>query len=379
MRLWARLRDHCRVWGYRHTLERDRARTAVEIADCLRADPNANVVTLEHRLHLLSNLVNALQPIIKRSFHLGAAVMSIALALLLLRLPLPGTTVVAKVDADAVRFKLAADWVADVGLLLATPIHLDGLSELMSPGLFKGIQSAGGSWLDIPATVKRISLDHLRLEKGTLIELERLGPALNVYLTGPARGRLTLSGLIEGKVGQRDGIRPIEIKRQVLRVPEHVEFRAHGGSIVPVMLPTRPDLPWVIRGMQIDGVSFSRETSSDPGQSSFKSSITSGTILLYDVNESFELAAFDSLSLETFTGTVFELQGDPSDPKRNMQVTLKGTASRVLRGLGDSSTPKDLTPSLLKYLYHQKSNALLALGIPWLWLMLAGLRKVIFP
>jgi hypothetical protein len=212
-----------------------------------------------------------------------------------------------------------------------------------------------------------------------LIELERLGPALNVYLTGPARGRLALGSLIEGKAGQRDGVRPIEIKRQVLRVPEHVEFRARGGSIVPMMLPTRPDLLWVIRNMQIDAVSFSRETSSNPGQSSFKSSITSGTVLLYDVNESFELAAFDSLSLETFVGTVFELQGDPSDPKRNMKVTLKGTASRVLRGLGDSSTPKDLTPSLLKYLYHQKSSALLALGIPWLWFMLAGLRKVIFP
>lgn len=379
MSLWSRVRDNGRAWCYRHTLERDRAQIAVQIAQSLRVDPTANVAALERKLHLLSNLIRALQPTIKRSFHLVAAVLSIVLALLLLQLPLPGTTVVAKVDAGAVRFKLATDWAADVGLLLATPIHLDALSELTSPGLFKGIRSEGGSWLDIPATVKRISLDHLRLEKGTLIEFERLGRALNVYLTGPAQGRFALGGLIEGKVGQRDSVRPIEIKRQVLPVPEHVEFRARGDSIVPMMLPARPDLPWVIRGMQIDGVSFSRETSSDPGQSSFKSSITSGTILLYDVNESFDLAAFDSLSLEAFVGTVFELQGDPSDPKRNMQVTLKGTASRVLRGLGDSSTPKDLTPSLLKYLYHQKSHALLALGIPWLWFMLAGLRKVIFP
>jgi hypothetical protein len=158
-----------------------------------------------------------------------------------------------------------------------------------------------------------------------------------------------------------------------------VEFRVRGGSIVPMMLPARPELSWVIRNIQIDAVSFSRQTSSGPGQSSFKSSITSGTVSLYDVNESFDLAAFDSLSLETFVGTVFELQGEPSDPKQNMKVTLKGTASRVLRGLGDSSTPQDLTPSLLKYLYHQKSNLLLALGIPWVWSILASLRKVIFP
>ena len=159
-------------------------------------------------------------------------------------------------------------------------------------------------------------------------------------------------------------------------VPERVEFRTRGGSIVAMMLPARPHSPWALRSMKVDAVSFSKETSSAPGRSSFKSSITAGTVSLYDVNDSFSLSAFDSLSLESFIGTVVELQGDP---RQNMKVTIKGTARRVLRGIDEASSPQDLTPSLLKYLYHQKSSALLALGIPWLWLMLASLRKVIFP
>ena len=80
---------------------------------------------------------------------------------------------VATVEAEAVRFGLAADWAADLEMPLAPPVHLDDLTDLTSPALFKGIQStAGDAWLDLPITVERISLERLSLEKGTSIELE---------------------------------------------------------------------------------------------------------------------------------------------------------------------------------------------------------------
>jgi hypothetical protein len=377
MKMLSFLQHHWLAWCSRRDVQRERKRIALEIVEHLRLYPNDSVAVLERRLRLHSSLAGALKPTLNISVPVAVAFLSIALALLLWKLPLPHTAVVARIYTEAARFKLAGDWEGDMSLPLAGAFRLDGLTELTSPALFKNITSTNGNaWIDIHGRSGRVRLNHLHLDRTTWFEVDRLDQVVNFYITGPARGRLGLSDRVHATVGGGDGGHiPSEIRHDKLLVPEQLEFRANGESTVPMTLSARPDLLWVMRQLRVDAIRFSKEVSRAPGESSFHSAIASGTVKLYDVNESFDLASHDSLSLEAFAGHVVHLQGNPSDPRRTIEVVLQGTANRVLRGLEDTS--QDLTPSMLKYLYHQKSTTLLALGIPWLWSLLWSVRRVL--
>ena len=363
-------------WTLRGRLHKERERIAHDVTKRLLDSPDAYVLLLpweRRRLRLHSTLLRALHPRFERIAAFAVATASLLLAVALSQIHVPRAQVVATIQTDTAAFRLADNWTSDVKLSLAdNTIHLDRLSELISPALFDAIKSTPGTaWMN--ARGKRIWLEHLDIAPTTWLEIERRGEIVHLYIKGSARGRLSFSDQIGATLGAHERRVDTRIPNRLLEVPESIEFSARGVSIVPMTFRVAPDGSWTLRDLIVSAVDFSKEVSRAPGETSFQSGITSGVLRLYQLDESFDLAPHDALSFENFVGRVVEVKGEQ---RGNIHVTLNGTATKVLRGFEHVS--KDLTPTLLKYVYHQKTNLFFVLAIASLWSLLWGVRKAIF-
>src|SRR5207245_2693352 len=106
-----------------------------------------------------------------------------------------------------------------------------------------------------------------------------------------------------------------------------------------------------------------------PGLSSvmsdaFESSISSGTVALYDVPKTQLLHEGDRLRLANAVGNVVMI----ASAGKRMKVVFEGTAKSVV--FGPEGAEVNLAPSLLEYLHQREPFTLLWGGITFLWAFL---------
>jgi hypothetical protein len=119
--------------------------------------------------------------------------------------------------------------------------------------------------------------------------------------------------------------------------------------------------------MEAAAVTFGRLASVEEG---FVSGLRSGLLRLPDSAESHDLLDGQAVHLESFGGRVSRLQigGD------GVELALQGSVSRVAI-IGQVSA-RDLTPSLLSYLYTNQRLAFLFGAISFLWATLWSARRL---
>jgi hypothetical protein len=124
-----------------------------------------------------------------------------------------------------------------------------------------------------------------------------------------------------------------------------------------------------LRRVPIDDLSLFTETTHADQQLSFTSGITEGTMTLAATGGTLDLKAGDPLYLEGANGVVLGLDIGPE----GLQLWFDGEVRGV--SLGTSGFRRNLKPTLLEYLYHQKKLGFFWGAVTFLWgLTWSGLR-----
>lgn len=301
---------------------------------------------------------------------------SVVLVGLLWTVPVPKSRIVLTIRSDTVKLGLTDPWSSPGRFHLPLDggsVSIEALTAVDAPGLFPRLGSADrGAWLRVGGGT--VALQGLHLDGQGSLEVEGLEANRVRLSTRRARvkGVLTVGGGARVKAGAADG--RADVDRQLDdEIPEAIDFQSSGVGAVATQITLGPRAPWVLQNLHVQDLGFSREWSPAPGEVVFRSGIKEGTLTLHDVAESVALRDGDQLSLSGVDGRVAELRVEPG---RALAVTFEGTARRVWTGSEGFS--RDLAPSWLNYLYHQKPLEFFWSAVVLVWGMLWGVRKTIF-
>jgi len=157
-----------------------------------------------------------------------------------------------------------------------------------------------------------------------------------------------------------------------LEVPEEVAFSTGGSNALPARLSFAPDRPLVFRFISVSGMSFGRPLPLHPGEAAFVSGIRSARLRISDVAAPLELSAGEVLALHEFNGLANEiLIGDAG----TISLVVQGTADTV--AIGPPGREREVTPTVLEFLYHNQRLAFLFAAASVVWGALWSLKRVI--
>jgi hypothetical protein len=362
----------------RQRLQAARDQEIRDAADRLLAGESTDLAERIRRIEAHATLLAAL-PAPRRWEWLPALCVggaSVVLVGLLWTVPVPKSRIVLTIRSDAVKLGLVEPWSSPGRFHLPLDggsVSLEALSAVEAPGLFPRLASADrGAWLRVEGGT--VALQAFHLDGQGSLEVEGLEPDRVRLSARRARvkGVLTLGGGARVEAGAADG-RAVVDRRLDVEIPEAIDFQSSGVGAVAAQITLGPRAPWVLQNLRVRDLSFSREWSPAPGEVVFRSGIKEGTLALHDVAESLTLRDGDQLSLSGVEGRVAELRVEPG---RAPAVIFEGTARRVWTGSEGFS--RDLAPSWLKYLYHQKPLEFFWSAVVLVWGMLWGVRKTLF-
>jgi hypothetical protein len=164
---------------------------------------------------------------------------------------------------------------------------------------------------------------------------------------------------------------------------ETLVFRSDEGRAeairLDVAVPSRDDM--VLRHLTVADVRFGREVQLLPGEPVVLSTIQSGTLRLPELDRSVPLEAGVGLQLDGLDGYVGEIR--LSAGREVIGITFQGQVDRATLlspgsgGRFDDGLRRDLTPSLLTYLYQNQSLALVLAAVSAVWAALFYLRRLL--
>jgi hypothetical protein len=266
-----------------------------------------------------------------------------------------GLRITGALVASTVTFELNETLDAAPDLLLEPPkAALQGTTWIRPPSEL-GTDQIPVSWAYLSAAALRLSEVHFG--QGTLLTVEKKGTGEFVAAAHGAGGTLKFAanGPIEVKLpnsllANREAIAGLECS-----------IGAVGDVPEPLLLRASSKAALVLEDVAVSDIHFGRRRDVGNG---FVSSIVSGSIKLVDVGTSETLEPGSALKIEEFRGEVVRLEGTEG----GYRVWFTGRAKRVR--LGPPGFDKDITPSILEFLYHQES-------IQLIWLIaFAGLAAV---
>jgi hypothetical protein len=357
----------------RQRLVAQRAEELETIANRLLTSPTAEVREHLDRLEVYARLLTLLQPRLSREWLLAVfvAVLSLAGAGLLWGLQVGATRLTLDLQSEAVVVKLAQPWTWRGELPLDTrQVELATLTALETPELFAPLSSEDdNAWIRLQGG--KAALEKLQLGHHGILEIDTLQKDhLEVYVHQAAMdGRFMVWGTTRVQAGVVPGTLSIDIERELF-VPETIVFRAEGKGARPVQLKLCPGEPWVLRHLPVQGLAFTRQIPTEPGENPFVSTIKSGTLTLTDVGQQVTLQENDSLSFIGLQGRLAEVRSGDA-----LHLRFEGTARQV--ALGPAGFQQSLAPSLLKYYYHQEPLKFFWGAVVFLWGMLWGIRKTV--
>jgi hypothetical protein len=357
----------------RRQLKTKRDDTIRQAAELLLNDDRANVDDHLHRIDAYHKLLTT-SP--NRARELGSAAV---LALLLVTvagltwgLHVSKTKFILTAHAEAITLKLAAPWAWSGELPVdPNPLSIEELTLLMLPAPGPTIKRLERSpWARIEGG--KVSLTRLGLGQGGALLLENGDRRLVFVYASGARftGELAVWGAPQISAGA-GGAGTDFVARLDLAVPETILFQADGRGVVPARLRMRPSDPLVLNDLRVQGLSFLRDIAEQPGTVGFVSTLIDGRLVLKDIAETVDLRTGEHLSLEGVTGRVTEMR--VSDP---LGITFEGSAREIRTG--PEGFQRDLRPTYLGYLYHERRLPFFFSTIGFLWGMLWAVRKMLF-
>ena len=286
------------------------------------------------------------------------------------------TGVVLAVQADTVHMRVSGEWEDSERVRLA-----DGWVRIERAALTFSDPRQGfatlpdDAWVDVKAA--GATLQDLRLEPGTELTLERAdGEALAVYATGGgAAGSVLVNGVVSLTWGETDGA-AAKTRNFRVDVPERMTFSAARQEGVPARIVLEPEGTLALHDLAVSGLRFGREVATEPGEPTFISTVRAGQLRVPDVDESYDLSVGSSVILRGLEGYVRQLRVENrAGDEDTIAVDLEGTVERV--AMGPRGRERDVTPSVLSYLYHNQRLAFLFAAASFVWGALWSLRRLI--
>ena len=271
------------------------------------------------------------------------------------------TPIVLEASSSSLELTLARDW-RWTGSIDLEPGRLrleDAAARFSDPALMPDGATADD---DLLIKADRLRMEGLESAAGMRIAFETTPDAgIGVFFRGGhGGGAASIAG--NGTVTGAGLARAFAFD-----VPRQQSFGAPGPSALRASVEFQPARPIELSGMEAAAVTFGRLASVEEG---FVSGLRSGLLRLPDSAESHDLLDGQAVQLESFGGRVSRLQigGD------GVELALQGTVSRVAI-IGQVSA-RDLTPSLLSYLYTNQRLAFLFGAISFLWATLWSARRL---
>jgi len=359
----------------RQRLEAKRDELINEAGERLLTDAEADIGKIVGHVETYSKLLAASKPPPSRErvWAVVVVVLCLSSAGLLWSLPVSSTRITLNLQSDAIELKLADIWSWSGDLQLDTNLMVfEALSTIEGLLLGSSIESSNSNaWITVEGG--QASLKKLGMNQHGVLRIERTGGGqIDFFLRAAKfRGQFIVLGSMYLSVGKEIGTASYEKHLEELTIPESIAFGANGDSVVPTRFKVRPHEPWVLWDLRVQDLRFSRETPAEPGAVAFVPSILQGTLTLLDVSETVALRAKDRLTLTGVEGRVVELTA-----KDGINLIFEGIAKKVQ--VGPKGFERNLAPTYLAYIYHQRQLAFFWGAVVFLWGVLWGVRRMIF-
>lgn len=373
-------------------LRQRREALARDVAERVVRDPETDLTRDLDRLQAIDALLAAL-PTSRSRTVLAAAASALLCALLVWlawsvrvdRLGFP-TWVAIEATAERVELELNAGWrqISEPFELGLSDVRINGAGFAFNDRSVLFGELPEGSRVEIaPAKSQtKLHLASLALTKGGGLALERFGAhEVRAFIAGVATGAITITGDAtidwRGPSGE-GGKEPVAFDPR----GETLVFRSDRGRAEAVRLdfalPHGDDL--VLRHLTVADVRFGREVQLLPGEPAVLSTIQSGVLRLPELDRSIVLEPGVGLQLKGLAGYVGEVRLSPGSEV--IGITFQGQVDSVaLLSLGSGGRPdglrRDVTPSILAYLYQSQSLALVLAAVSAVWAALFYLRGLL--
>lgn len=248
--------------------------------------------------------------------------------------------------------------------LTAESIRIEEISSIKAPGI-----GMSGAAEQLTANGKSITLEYIEASGGSRIEVERNDGFIHLYISeGKVNGKFELQ---ESKLQIFSG-GTAAVKDISGPISETIEFKAavKGGNPLHLRLKTSKDFH--LDGLQISNMALQREE--PPRSGSFVSTIVGGTVALPEVEREKELEEHDWLRLKEASSTRLRLTFAEAS-KDSFNLFFQGTARSL--SAGPVGFEKDLNPSLLLWLYHNKELTIFWGALAFAYSLLLGLRSML--
>jgi hypothetical protein len=338
----------------RNRLESARAQEIAKAADQLLNKSEGNLAETIARIDGCSTLLTAMAPRQPQwLWALAVAVCSVLVAGLLWAIPLSRTRILLEAESMAVTARLAGRW--DMGADETPPksprASIGTLTALHGPLLSRAIESPlGDAWIEVEGESVWFSKLSLQSNGELVIEAGSPDQLTHVYARGARLdGTLAVVGAVKISAGATED-RIDSTFKDVLTVPESIQFRSSGSGAVSTRLALHPESSWLLHDLPVTHLSFSWDVPAQPGRSSIRTALLSGMLTLYDSSRTVKLAEGEHVVLNALTGRIIEMRID-----RQVRVIFEGTAGDIV--IGPQGFQQRLTPTYLEYVYHHQPLA----------------------
>ena len=375
-------------------LRRRRTAIAREAASRLADDPSRSLEADAARVAAIDKLLAAL-PVRRFPPFLIAGMMAVVCALIVwlawtVRVDAIGhkTWVAVELTAERVELDLNDRWA------LLEPITLagDGLQVARASLAFNNRDILFGALpsesqisiaADMPERPLALALVALDLAPGGKLQIERLGAdRARLLLAGDATGEVQIGG--DARVDWRsDGAARVSETMSFAPLVETLAFAPAAESGTPLQL----DFGLSRRGrlafehLTVSAIRFGQVVALRPGEGTLLSTIRDGSIRLPELDQTIQLDPGVGLQLAGLDGYVREIAMTARGEL--ISIALQGKVDRVRLlspgsgGRLEQGFARNLTPSLLSYLYHNQSLALVLAAVSFVWGALYFLRGLL--
>lgn len=245
----------------------------------------------------------------------------------------------------------------------AENILIEGALGIEAPGL--GLSKKADY---LVADGKSIILKDIEARGCSRLQVERNDGFTDFYLyDSDIQGSFTLQES-ELRVSVDNQIESRSISGQY---PILINFKAATKGKVPLRLRLKTKKDFDLEELQISTLTLQREEL--PGSGSFISAIVSGTVELQEFQQEEKLEERDSLHLQEASSTRLRLSFAGAD-KDSFNLSFRGRVRSL--SAGPKGLEKDLTPSWLLWLSHNKELATFWSAFPVVLTLLSGLHSL---
>lgn len=274
-----------------------------------------------------------------------------------------------EVKTNSVRMTLAEEW-RQPGLSFSpTSVFINNVITFDDLGLMPKSQSPfQGKSVALSVRDGRMTMNGMDLAAGAEVEADLKNNRVNFHIKNSALG----SELVIEKGRFAIEIDEDKIEKQIdQNMPELVEFRTNVGIGDPVRLALTfgKNPEWLLHGLNVSRLDFLEEFPPDSGR--FESAVLSGKVRLPEMEQEEKIYRSDRVIFSNLETRRLEISPD----KKGFRVFLEGRVSDIR--VGPKGFEKNLTPSVLEYLYHQQKLALFWGAIVFVWGLLWGGRDLL--